>query len=177
MKRVIRYVIFTGPSQSGKSLTASLLVSEFRSRGLTAMRDSFEMPMKHYLGMLLSRKSASIPMDEPISALLSKTPRDFINREAMHMRFSYGPGVLGKLLAARAHRWARSPQFIVVDDGTSILDCRELGGFFLVHVNRDRVERVYPFSIPNPDATITNDGDILRLRLHVIKIADKVIHG
>jgi len=116
-------------------------------------------------------------MDEPISVLLSKTPREFINREAAHMRFSYGPGVLGKLLAARSRRWQKQPMYVIIDDGTSGLDCRELGGYFLVHVNRDRVERVYPFAIPDPDMVIYNDGDVTKLRTWAAKIADRVTHG
>ena len=174
-RSILRYVIFTGPSQAGKSTLASLLSSEFRSRGLTAMNDSFEMPMKHYLAMLFGQKLSLLPMEKPISELLSRTPRDFLNREAAHMRFSYGPGVLGKLLATRAKRWQRQPRYIIIDDGTSILDCRELGRYFLVHVNRDRVERVYPFSIPNAEMVVYNDGTLEKLKLWAVKIADRVI--
>ena len=140
--RRIRYVVFTGPSKSGKTTAAGLLVSAFRQLGRTAMQASFELPMKQYLSGLLARRPKE---DEVIGELLNKTRRDFLNLEAMHMRFHYGPGVLGKLLLARSKRWLHAPQYVIVDDGTSVLDCRELGRYFIVQVMRDRVERVYPF--------------------------------
>lgn len=143
--RAIRFVVFTGPSQSGKSTAAALLVSAFRKRGRTAMQASFEFPMKLYLASLLGRKLHGFQSHEQVPELLSKTPIQFINLELAHMRFNYGPGVLGKLLLARSRKWSRPPQYIVVSDGTSVLDCRALGRYFLVQVMRERIERVYPF--------------------------------
>jgi energy-coupling factor transporter ATP-binding protein EcfA2 len=172
--RPIRYVIFTGPSKSGKSTAAALLVSVFRDRSRSAMHSSFEAPMKRYLATLFGRKSFTFKMDEQLSELLSKTPRDFLNLEAMHMRFHFGPGVMGKLLLARVKLWTHAPRYIVVDDGASVLDCRALGRYFLVQIVRDRVERVYPFVIPNADVRVRNDGTIEQLRKKMESIADMV---
>jgi len=172
--RPIRYVVFTGPSRSGKSTAAALLVSIFRGRNCPAMHSSFESPMKRYLATLYGRKSFTFKMDEPLSELLLKTPRDFLNLEAMHLRFHYGPGVMGKLLVARANQWTRPPKYIVVDDGASVLDCRELGRYFLVQIIRGGMERVYPFVIPNADVHMRNEGTIEELKAKMEQVADQV---
>ncbi len=93
-----------------------------------------------------------------------------MNREAAHMRFSYGPSVMGRLLVRRAGRWRSDPAYIVVDDGSSINDVRVLGDYFLVRIERSRAERVYPFTIPNPHMVIHNDSTLAQLELQVQKV-------
>ncbi len=172
---MIRYVIFTGASLSGKSTAASFLRLTLAGRGLKVSRDSFEMPMRHYLCMLLGLKSNSVEMDAPISLLLSKTARDFVLREAAHMRFSYGPGVLGKLLDARSRSNRGDNQFVIVDDGSSITDIQGLESYFLVRIERSKVERVYPFVIPNPDMVVLNDRDVKHLQEKMREVADVLV--
>ena len=174
MSQTQRYVIFTGPSQSGKTLAAQLLVTAFRTKGLLAMHHSFTYPMKHYLGTLLGRKVSGIRLEESISELLWKTPRDFLRLEAAHLRFNYGPNVVGRLLQARAKQMAIDPKYIVVDDGTSILDCRTLGDYRLIQITRDNIDRVYPFMMPNAHMTIRNNGTVAQLEAKVRLIADKL---
>jgi hypothetical protein len=138
------------------------------------MQASFEFPMKLYLASLFGRRLSSFRPGEPLFELLSKTPEQFMNLELAHMRFNYGPGVLGKLLLARSKHWSHPPQYVVVSDGTSVLDCRALGRYFLVQVMRDKVERVYPFVIPNADMRVRNDGTVEELGKKMEEVADKV---
>jgi len=170
-----KYLVFTGPSQSGKTVAAGLLVSVLRERGYTAMRDSFEQPIKRYLATLFARELLSIPMDTVIYELLYKTPRMFIQLQSQHMRFAYGPGVLGRLLVVRSKRWKSQPDYIVVDDGTSVNDLRELGNYVLIRMDRDRIERVYPFTIPDPHYSIMNSKDVPWLKLQTEKLATDLI--
>ncbi len=93
-----------------------------------------------------------------------------MNREAAHMRFSYGPNVMGRLLVRRTSRWKSDPRYIIVDDGSSINDVRILDNYFLIRVERSRAERVYPFTIPNPHMVIHNDGTMAQLELQVLKV-------
>lgn len=167
-----RYVIFTGPSQSGKTLAASLLVAALRGMGLLAMQHSFTSPIRQYLGTLLGRKASTIKLEESMGELLWKTPRDFLRLEAAHLRFNYGPNVMGKLLQTRARENIINPKYIVVDDGTNVLDCRVLGDYRLVQITRDRVERVYPFMIPGAHVTIRNSGTIAELEVKMKLLAD-----
>lgn len=110
-------------------------------------------------------------MDEPLPTLLSKTPRDFLRLEAAHMRFNYGPGVMGTLLRKRV---GNTSDYVVVDDGVSVLDCRALGDYFLVQITRKRLERVYPFMIPDADMYIKNDGTLDDLALSMERVAKGV---
>jgi hypothetical protein len=130
--------------------------------------------MKLYLASLLGRRLRDFQAHEQVPELLSKTPVQFINLELAHLRFNYGPGVLGKLLLARSSRWSHPSQYIVVSDGTSVLDCRALGRFFLVQIMRDKVERVYPFVIPNANVKVQNDGTLEELEAKMEKVADKI---
>lgn len=168
------YVIFTGPSQSGKTLAASLLVAALRSMGLLAMHHSFTSPMRQYLGALLGRKASAIRLEESMGELLWKTPRDFLRLEAAHLRFNYGPNVMGKMLQTRAKENVINPKYIVVDDGTNVLDCRVLGNYRLIQITRDSVERVYPFMIPNAHVIIRNNGSIAELEVKMKLVADKL---
>lgn len=111
-------------------------------------------------------------MDEPLSELLSKTPRDFLRLEAAHMRFNYGPGVMGTMLKARVRS---DRKYIVIDDGVSILDCRALGRYFLVQVTRNGRERVHPFVIPNADVYVRNDGSFDDLMASMERVAAMVV--
>lgn len=168
------YVIFTGPSQSGKTLAASLLVAALRSMGLLAMQHSFTSPMRQYLGALLGRKASAVRLEESMGELLWKTPRDFLRLEAAHLRFNYGPNVMGKMLQTRAKENVINPKYIVVDDGTNVLDCRVLGNYKLIQITRDSVERVYPFMIPNAHVIIRNNGSIAELEVKMKLVADKL---
>lgn len=114
-------------------------------------------------------------MDEPLSALLSKTCKDFLRLEAAHMRFNYGPNVMGNMLKERTKHWRHDPLFVVVDDGVSVLDCRALGDYFLIQIVRDRQERVYPFMIPNADAHVRNDGTLEQLGAQIEKIGNIIL--
>ena len=168
------YVIFTGPSQSGKTLAASMLVAAFRGKGLLAMHHSFMLPIKQYLGTLLGQKAGTIRDEESMSELLWKTPRDFMRLEAAHLRFNYGPNIMGKMLRARAKERTISAKYIVVDDGVNILDCRVLGDYKLIQITRDNVERVYPFMIPGAHITVRNNGTIAQLEMKIRLIADRL---
>lgn len=110
-------------------------------------------------------------MDEPLSVLLSKTCKDFLRLEAAHLRFNYGPNVMGSMLKERTKHWRHNPVYVVVDDGVSMLDCRALGDYFLIQIVRDAQERVYPFMIPNANAHIRNDGTLDDLQAKIAKIA------
>jgi hypothetical protein len=166
-----RYIVFTGPSLSGKTTSATLLVSLIREHGYTTVLESFEYPMKQYLDTLFAQKISIRPMDEPIYELLYKTPRTFIQLQSQHMRFAYGPGVLGRLLASRIKRYTQPPEYVIVDDGTNITDLRELGQYVLVRMDRDRIERVYPFAIPDPDYSIMNSKGVPWLKQQIEKLA------
>lgn len=141
---------------------------------LTVFRDSFEAPMRHYLTMLFGRKITQMPIDEQLPGM-DKTPRDFMLREQQHMRFSYGPGILGRLLHVRSQRWKPTPRFIIVDDGTSLNDVRELGKYILIRINRDNMERVYPFTIPNPNYVLSNKGPIGALEYNIEQLVKRII--
>lgn len=156
----IHYIVFTGPSLSGKTTAAAYLFTALASHKYTIFRDSFEAPLRNYLALLLARKLTQMPWDTPIQQLLNRTPRDFALREQQHMRMSYGPDVLGRLLLTRSQKWLPHPRFIIVDDGTSIQDIRALPSVSLVRINRSNVERVYPFTIPNPDYVLSNKGSL-----------------
>jgi hypothetical protein len=166
-----QFVVFTGPSHSGKSAAASILVSALRQRSRSAMHCSFELPMRQYLFSLIGRK---YEMDEPLPELLSKTPRDFLRLEAAHLRFNYGPSALGKMLLARVSRWMMAPMYVVVDDGVSVLDCRALGNYVLVQIVRDKVDRVYPFVMPNAKMHIQNDGTLDDLKSKVASLMEEL---
>jgi hypothetical protein len=67
-----------------------------------------------------------------------------------------------------------NPKYIVVDDGTNVLDCRVLGNYRLIQITRDSVERVYPFMIPNAHVIIRNNGSIAELEVKMKLVADKL---
>lgn len=169
-----RYVILTGPSYSGKTTAAAMLVTMLRSRDWNAVHESFDAPIRHYMASLLGRKPDDLDMDEPLPELLTKTPRDFLRLESAHLRFNYGPVAVGKLLLARVKRRLRVPEYVVVDDGASVLDCRVLGKYYLVQVVRSKVERVYPFVMPNACTCIYNDGTLEQLKKKVEELAREI---
>lgn len=169
----IHYIVFTGPSLSGKTAAAMFLASALHK--YKVIRDSFEAPLRTYLTLLFARKGTSFPWDEPLAALLGKTPRDFALREQQHMRFAYGPDVLGRLLRIRAEQSSVHPRFVIADDGTSIQDIRALQNVSLIRVNRERIERIYPFTIPNPNYVLPNRGSIDELQHSTRYIAAKII--
>jgi hypothetical protein len=142
--------------------------------GLLAMQHSFTSPMRQYLGALLGRKASAVRLEESMGELLWKTPRDFLRLEAAHLRFNYGPNVMGKMLQTRAKENVINPKYIVVDDGTNVLDCRVLGNYRLIQITRDSVERVYPFMIPNAHVIIRNNGSIAELEVKMKLVADKL---
>jgi hypothetical protein len=97
-----------------------------------------------------------------------------LEAEAAHLRFNYGPNVMGKMLQTRAKENVINPKYIVVDDGTNVLDCRVLGNYRLIQITRDSVERVYPFMIPNAHVVIRNNGSIAELEVKMKLVADKL---
>lgn len=169
-----RFIVFTGPSLSGKTTASQFMAIYMQSTGLVVYRDSFEAPMKQYLASLMAKKISLMPPDDIVSPL-GKTPRDFMLREQQHMRFTYGPGILGQLLEKRAAQWKSNPQYIIVDDGTSINDVRALGDYLLVRIDRDTVERVYPFTIPAPKYVISNKGTLMDLHTLAVRLTKQIM--
>lgn len=168
-----RFIVFTGPSQSGKT-TAANIMAEYMRLLTTVRRDSFEMPTKHYLTQLLSRKFKAMPIDEVIPSL-GKAPRDFIRMTHQHMRFSFGPDVLGRLLRDRAMQFKERYEHIIVDDGTSLSDVKALGEYTLIRIDRENSERIYPFTIPNPHYVLPNRGTLTGLEIGVRNIVKNIL--
>lgn len=172
-KDSIQFVVFTGPALSGKTTAAQRMSQRLNKLEILTYRDSFEAPMRCYLNMLMAAKSETMPPDTVVPGL-GKTPRDFMLREQQHMRFTYGPSILGRLLMHRSLQWKKRPQYIVVDDGTSYSDVAYLGSYVVIRMSRESVERVYPFEIPNPNYVLSNKGDLNSLNISVDKMTDHI---
>lgn len=149
------HIVFTGPGQSGKTTAANIMAKLIRGHRKMVTLDSFGQPILGYLaelGVVLPE----LNIDNPMPQFRDTTARMFMMREMQHMRFSYGPSILGDLLKMRCGR----PHFIIVDDCSSILDARALGNYTLITVERSPVERVYPFAVSGPSLMIRNDGTL-----------------
>lgn len=159
------HIVFTGPGQSGKTTAANMMAKSLRSHGKTVHQDSFGGPVLDYL-MLLGAVRSRTDIDKPIPLIRNSTTRMFIMREMQHMRFSYGPSILGDLLKVRCGM----PHFIIIDDCSSILDARALGNYTLITVERSPVERVFPFAVSGPSLLLHNNGTLDDLERKVEKI-------
>jgi hypothetical protein len=169
-----KYIALTGPHNSGKTTAATALGNALMALGYSVKHDSFSFPVLAYAENLLDYPALDLEMTDPIEALSNKSLREFIQREQQHMRFNYGPRVLGVLLRARIEGH-KPPMYCVVDDGVNANDVLGLGQYVLVDVARKSVESAYPFTIPGADFYVRNDGSEDRLRLKMQQLAPRII--
>lgn len=168
----MNFVVFNGPSYSGKTTSANALVRILKSmanplnnNALIVEKDSFAAPMKRYLTVALNMPLEDMQKDTPMAILSGYSPREFLIKESEdHMKPTYGQDIFGRLLLYRALRYTPAPNVIVVDDGGIEAEFNCLGEYkpFLVRMNRPG----YSFKndnrsyLPNPWWGFLNDGDI-----------------
>lgn len=167
-----KYLVFTGPHGSGKTTAATSLASALETLKRTVRYESFSLPIRVYVGHLLEGNEFDLEPTDPIELLGGKTLRDFILREQQHMRFNYGPRVLGSLMKARVEQ--DKPDYCIVDDGTNINDINGLGSYTLIDVTRKGVETAFPFTIPGADYYIRNDKAVNDLDTAMRQLAIKL---
>ncbi len=166
----IRFVVFNGPPESGKSTAAPYLVTHLRNKGLTVIQDSFANPMKHFIATTLSQQYYQIKKDEPSAVLRGDTVREFlIGLSEDYIKRRYGDDFFGRTLYHRALRHVPPPDFVVVDDSGFSGEFDALGesrARFLVRVSRPGKDFSHDSRgyLADPDWYLNNDGSIDDLR-------------
>lgn len=166
-----KFLVFTGPHGSGKSTAAAALGNALTTLRHKVRYDSFSFPVVAYTEYLFADPLPDRSTD-PIELLGGKSLRDFIQREQQHMRFNYGPRILGQLLKARVEQV--KPDYCIVDDGNNVNDVNGLGTYTLIDVARKSIESAFPFTIPGADIYIRNDKGLNDLSITMRQLAIKL---
>jgi len=193
----MRFVIFNGPPNTGKSVSARDMAVRLRMKkapieltvsrmqidqfpALVVTTDSFAAPMKNYIAFALGEKYQEMQKDLPRAELAGFSVREFLIAESEdHMKPKYGRDIFGRLLYHRAMRYTPKPDWVIVDDGGFVEEVECLGEFqpIIVRMSRpgcsfDLDSRRY---LPQFDFEFQNDGDDAKRLRTIDALIDELV--
>jgi hypothetical protein len=118
----IKWIIFNGPDNSGKTLAANRFVLELRRQlALNDMphnvvKDSIDAPLRHFIATMLGERYNEMDKDRAIPELAGYTIRGFMKFVSEEIGLELSEDALLRALVYRVQKTAK-PDYVVIDDG------------------------------------------------------------
>ncbi len=121
----IKWIVFNGPPQSGKSSAANWLAKaikgiyqrDYRRPSPIVVVDSIDAPMKHFVATAFGEKFRDMNLTTMRAELMGYSVRSWIEGLRSVSEKDFGDDVFARLLVHRNLRGMPLPDYVVVDDG------------------------------------------------------------